>query len=192
MSKFYTASYQAKELCEEAKTSREKAKELNNEVLLKKREVIRLTKDLNHLQGIETKLKNEVEELKAGDIEKETRIAHLEGQVSKFTSSLEKACGETVAAFKKSDKYKNRLDNHYTAGYEDFRADAKEAFPELNFDTFKIPLAIESSLLATSSEDVNVVDDANNEVTQDDPKSGGNAPNGLSKWIYFFLRKFII
>ena len=192
MSKFYTTSYQAKELCEEAKTSKEKAKELNNEVLLKKGEVVRLTEDLNRLQGIETKLKNEIEELKADTIEKETRIAHLEGQVSKFTSSLEKACGEAVATFKKFDEYKNSLDSHYTVGYDDFRADAKEAFPELNFDTFKISLAIESSLLATSSEDVNVVDDANNEVTQDDPKSGGNDPNGLYKWIYFLLRKFII
>ena len=83
--------------------------------------------------------------------------------------------------FKKSDEYKNRLDSHYAASYEDFRADAKEAFPELNFDTFKIPLATESSSLTTSSVDVNVVDDANNEVTQDDPKFGGNAPSGLSK-----------
>ena len=49
-----------------------------------------MTEDLNRLQGIEMKLKNEVEELKADTIEKETRIAHLEGQVSKFTSSLEK------------------------------------------------------------------------------------------------------
>ena len=36
MSKFYTASCQAKELCEKAKTAKEKAKELNTEVLLKK------------------------------------------------------------------------------------------------------------------------------------------------------------
>ena len=140
-----------------------------------------MTEDLNRLQGIETKLKNEVEELKADAIEKETRIAHLEGQVSKFTSSLEKAYGEAVVAFKKFDEYKNHLDSHYVAGYEDFCVDAKKAFPELNFDTFKIPLATESSLLATSSKDVNVVDDANNKVTQDDPKSGGNVPSGLSK-----------
>ena len=75
---------------------------------------------------------------------------------------------------------------------KDFQANAKEAFLDLDFDTFKIALAAESSLLATSSEDVNMVDNANNEVTQDDPKSGGNAPSGLSKWIYFFLRNFII
>ena len=49
MSKFHTESYQAKELCEEAKMAKEKAQELNNKVLLKKGEVIRLTEDLNHL-----------------------------------------------------------------------------------------------------------------------------------------------
>ena len=165
MSKFYIASCQAKELYEEAKIAKEKAKDLNTEVLLKKGEVIRLTKDLSRLQGIETKLKNEVEELKADAIEKETRIAHLEGQVSEFTSSLEKACEEAVVAFKKSDEYKNLLDSHYATGYEDFRVDAKEAFLDLDFDTFKIPLTIESSLLVSSSKDVNVVDDTNNEVT---------------------------
>ena len=167
MSKFYTASTQAKELCEEAKTAREKNKELNKEVLLKKGEVIRLTEDLNRLYGVETRLKNEVEELKADSVEKETRIAHLEGQVSGFNSSLEKAREEAVAAFKKSDEYKNRLDSHYAVVYEDFRADAKEAFPDLDFDSLKIPLATESSLLPTSSEDINVVDDASYEVTQD-------------------------
>ena len=192
MSEFYTESCQAKELYEEAKTAKEKDKELNTEVLLKTREVIRLTEDLSHLQGIETKLKNEVEELKADTIEKETRIAHLEGKVSKFTLSLEKAREEAVVAFKKSDEYKNRLDSHYAAGYEDFRTDAKEAFPDLDFDTFQIPLATESSLLVTSFEDVNVVNDTNNEVTRDDSKSRSNAPNGLSKWIYFLLRKFIL
>ena len=75
MSKFYTATCQAKELATEAKT----AKELNNEVLLKKGEVLKLTEDFNRLQGSETKLKNEVEELKADNLEKDTRIVHLEG-----------------------------------------------------------------------------------------------------------------
>ena len=119
-------------------------------------------------------------------MEKETRIVYLEGQVSEFTSSLEKAREEVVAAFKKSDEYKNRLESHYAAGYEDFRVDAKEAFPDLDFDSLKIPLAMESSLLPTSSEDVNVVDDATNEVTQDAtvvskdvPKSGGDAAKGI-------------
>ena len=127
--------------------------------------MIRLTEDFSHLQGIEMKLKNKVEELRADTVEKETRIAHLEVQVSGFASSLEKAREEAVAAFKKFDEYKNHLDIYYAASYEDFHADAKEAFPNLNFDTFKIPLTIESSLLATSSEDVNTVEDSNNKVT---------------------------
>ena len=171
MSKFYTATCHAKELASEAKIDKDKAKKLSHEVLLKKGKVIRLTKDFNRLQGSETKLKNEVEELKADNLEKDTRIVHLEGQVLEFASSLEKAREEVIAAFKKSDEYKNRLDSHYAAGYENFRADAKEAYPDLDFNSFKLPLATESSLLQTSSEDVNIMDDANTKVTQDDPKT---------------------
>ena len=133
---------------------------MNNEVLLKKGEVIRLSKDLTHLQGIETKLKNEVEELKADTIEKETRITHLEGKVLWLTSSMEKAQKEAIAAFMRSDEFKVRLDRHYVFGYKDFRSDAKEAYLEIDFDSFKIPTTTESSLLLTSSEDINVVDDA--------------------------------
>ena len=158
MSKFYTATCQAKELATEAKMAKDKAKELNNEVLLKKGEVIRLTE----------------EELKADNLEKDTRIVHLEGQVSEFASSLEKAREEAIAAFKKSDEYKNCLDSHYAVGYKDFRADANEAYPDLDFNSFKLPLATKSSFLQMSSEDVNIMDDANNAVTQDNPKSGVN------------------
>ena len=50
MSKFYTATCQVKELAAEAKTAKEKAKELSNEVLLKKVEILRLTEDFNRLQ----------------------------------------------------------------------------------------------------------------------------------------------
>ena len=88
-----------------------------------------------------------------------------------FRSSLQKAREEFIAAFKRSDEYKNRLDSHYAAGYEDFHADAKEAYPDLDFSSFKLPLTTESSLLQTSSEDVNIMDDANTEVNQDDPKT---------------------
>ena len=122
-----------------------------------------------------------MEELKADNIEKDIRIVYLEGQVSEFVSSLEKAREEAIASFKKSNEYKSRLDSHYAAGYEDFRVDAKETFPDLDFDSFKLPLATESSVLQTSSKDVNIMADASNEVTQGDPKSRGNAPNGSSK-----------
>ena len=188
MSKFYTTSTQAKELYDQAKAAKEKSKKLNNEVLLKKGEVIKLTEELTRLPGIERKLKDEVEELKANSIEKDTRISHLEVKVQGFTSSMEKAQKEAIAAFMKSNEFKIHLDRHYVVGYEDFRSDAKEAYPEMDFDFFKIPTAVESSLPQTSSEDVNIMDDALTEPTQDvaetskdDPKSGDNAFSGLSQ-----------
>ena len=49
MSKFYTATCQTKELATEVKMAKDKAKELNNEILLKKGEVLRLTEDFNRL-----------------------------------------------------------------------------------------------------------------------------------------------
>ena len=105
----------------------------------------------------------------------------MKDKISGFVLSLEKAREEAIASFKKSDEYKGCLDSHYAAGYEDFHVDVKETFPDLDFDSFKLPLATESSVLQTSSEDVNVMDDASNEVTQGDPKTGGSAPNGSSK-----------
>ena len=48
--------------------------------------------------------------------------------------------------------------------------------PNLDFDSFKLPFATESSFLQTSFEGVNIMDNANNEVTQGDPKSGGSDP----------------
>ena len=129
-----------------------------------------------------------MEKFKANSIKKETRIIHLKVKVQGFTLSLEKAQKEAIAAFMKSDEFKNRLDRHYTAGYEDFRSDAKEAYPKMDFDSFKIPTTIESSLLQTSFEDVNIMDDDSTEPVQDatdsnkdNPKSGGNAPSGLSQ-----------
>ena len=100
----------------------------------------------------------------------------------------QKAREEAIATFKRSDEFKNRLDSHYVVGYKDFHADAKETYPDIDFDSFKIPLAIESSLLPTSSKDVNVVDNATTEIAQDataaskdNSKSGGDAISGLSQ-----------
>ena len=46
----------------------------------------------------------------------------------------------------KSNEFKIRLDRHYAPGYKDFCSDAKEAYPEMDFDSFEIPTAVESSL----------------------------------------------
>ena len=57
----------------------------------------------------------------------------------------------------------------------------------MDFNSFQIPTATESSLLQTRSEDVIVVDNASRkpskeaaELAKDDPKFGGNALSGLS------------
>ena len=47
----------------------------------------------------------------------------------------------------KSNDYTDRLDQYYAAGYEDFCSDAKEVYPEMDFDSFRIPISVESSLL---------------------------------------------
>ena len=53
------------------------------------------------------------------------------------------------------------MDKNYAAGFEDFRLDAAENFPNLDFSTIKLNLgAATSSLLQTSSKDVNIEDDA--------------------------------
>ena len=53
------------------------------------------------------------------------------------------------------------LDENYAAGFEDFRLDAVEHFPNTDFSVIKLNLgAATSSLLQTSSEDVNIEDDA--------------------------------
>ena len=73
---------------------------------------------------------------------------------------MEKAQKEAIAAFKRSNEFKTRLDRHYAASYEKFCFDAKEAYLEVDFDSFMIPTATESSLLPMSSKDINVVGDA--------------------------------
>ena len=133
-------STQAKKLCNEAKAAKEKSKELTNKVLLKKGEVIRQTKEVTHLLGIEIKLKNEVEELKADCVKKETCIGHLEVTIQELTSSLEKAQKEVIVAFMRSDEFKNLLDRHYSASYEDFHSDAKEAILRCILSPSRSPL----------------------------------------------------
>ena len=92
-----------------------------------------------------------MEELKVDSIEKETHITHLEVKVQEFTSSMEKAQKEAVTTFKRLNEFKTRLDRHYATGYKDLRFDAKEAYLEVDFDSFMIPTATDSSLLPASS-----------------------------------------
>ena len=80
-----------------------------------------------------------------------------------------------MAEFKSSKVYTDTLDRNYAAGFEDFRMDAIENFPEVDFSSIKLNLtSATSSLLQTGSDNVNVEDDASTQPPQDEPNV--NAP----------------
>ena len=116
-------------------------------------------------------LQNHVEELKTDTIEKDTRLDHLQKRNDELSTFLEKAKGDAVAEFKASKPFTDLLDTNYAVGFEDFRMEAIENFPEVDFTTIKLNLggAATSSLLQMSSEDINIEDDATTQLVQDDP-----------------------
>ena len=124
----------------------------------------------------ETKLQNLIEELKIDVVEKDTRLDHLQKKNNEMSTLLSKAKGDAVTKFKVSKQYTDLLDTNFAAGFEDFRMDAMENFPKVDFSSIKLNLAAATnSLLQTSSEDVNVEDDATTHPLQDDPNV--NAPS---------------
>ena len=117
-----------------------------------------------------------IEELKTKAMEKGTHLDHLQKRNDELSVLLSKAKEDAVVEFKASKQYIDLLDKNYAAGFEDFKANAMENFPEVDFSSIKLNLAaVASSLLQTSSEDVNVEDDASTQPAQDDPNA--NAPS---------------
>ena len=113
-----------------------------------------------------------IEELKTDAAKKGTRLDHLQKKNDELSVLLSKAKEDVVTNFKASKQYTDLLDANYATGFEDFRADAMENFPEVDFSSIKLNLATAtSSLLQTSSEDVNVEDDASTQPPQDDPNA---------------------
>ena len=97
-------------------------------------------------------LRNLNEELKTDILEKDTRLDHLQKRNNELSALLEKAKGDTVAEFQASKQFTDLLDENYAAGFEDFRLDAAENFPNLDFSSIKLNLgAATSSLIQTSS-----------------------------------------
>ena len=116
-------------------------------------------------------LQNFIEELKTDTIEKDIHLDHHQKRNDKLSTLLEKAKGDAVAEFKASKQFTDLLDTNYVAGFEDFRMKGMENFPEVDFSSIKLNLggAATSSLLQTSSEDINNEDDATTQPAQDDP-----------------------
>ena len=124
----------------------------------------------------EKELQNLVEELKANAVEKDTRLDHLQRENDELSTLLSNATVDAVAEFKSSTEYTKLLDANYAAGFEDFRMEAMENFPEVDFSSIKLNLAAAtSSLLQASSEEANVEDDATTLPPKDNPKA--NAPH---------------
>ena len=59
-----------------------------------------------------------------------------------------------------SSEFTDLLDKNYVVGFEDFCLDVVERFPEVDFSSIKLNIGAASSLIQTSSEDVNIEDDA--------------------------------
>ena len=93
-------------------------------------------------------LSNLVEELKADAVEKDTHLDHLQRKNDELSTLLSNAKVDVVAEFKSSNKYTKLLDANYAASFEDFKMEAMENFPEVDFSSIKLNLtAATSSLL---------------------------------------------
>ena len=122
-----------------------------------------------------TEHQNLIEELRADIVEKDTRLDHMQKKNDELGTLLSKVKDDAIVGFKASKEFTNLLDRNYIVGFEDFRLDVVENFPEVDFSSIKLNLnAASSSLLQTSSEDVNVEDDASTQPSKEDPKV--NAP----------------
>ena len=85
-----------------------------------------------------TKLQNLIKELKIDVVEKDTRLDHLQKKNNKLSTLLSKAKEDAVTEFKASKHYTDLLDTNYAAGFKDFRMDAMENFPEVDFSSIKL------------------------------------------------------
>ena len=96
-------------------------------------------------------LQNLVEELKADTIEKDTRLNHLQKRNDELNALLSKEKKDAVVEFRAFKQLTDLLDTNYAASFENFRMDAIENFPEVDFSSIKLNLgAATSSLLQTS------------------------------------------
>ena len=78
-------------------------------------------------------LQNLVKELKAVIVKKDTRLDYLQKKNDELSTLLKKAKKDVVVEFKASKQFTDLLDANYAAGFEDFRMDAKECFPKVEF-----------------------------------------------------------
>ena len=169
MSKFIAASRQAIDLDKTRILLEKRIKEVKNKSKRWAEIAAKAKEEAKELQ-------NQIEELKADAIEKDTCLDHFQKRNDELSALLKKAKEDAVVEFKVSKQYTDLLDTNYAARFEDFRMDAVENFPNIDFSSIKLNLggAPTSSLLQTSSEDINIEDDTTTQPHQDDQNT--NAP----------------
>ena len=155
MSKFIAASRQAIELDKTRILLETRIQEVKDESKNWAEVVAKAKDEAKELQNL-------VEELKIDAIKNDTHLDHLQKRNDELSTFLEKVKEDAIAEFKASKQYTDLLDTNYVAGFEDFRIEAMENFPEVDFSSIKLNLggAATSSFLQTSSEDINIEDDA--------------------------------
>ena len=113
-------------------------------------------------------LQNLVEELRDDVVKKVTCLEHLQKRNDELSTLLTKAKEDTVVDFRVAKKFNDLLDTNYAVSLENFRMDAIENFLEVDFSSIKLNRTVAtSSLIQTSSKDINVEDDATTQPAQD-------------------------
>ena len=154
MSKFIVASRQATDLDKTRILLEKTIKEVKDESKVWAEVAAKAKEEAKELRNLNEELKTDV-------LEKDTRLDHLQKRNNELSALLEKAKGDAVAEFQASKQFTDLLEKNYAAGFEDFRLDAAENFPNLDFSSIKLNLgAATSSFIQTSLEDVNIEDDA--------------------------------
>ena len=168
MSKFIAASRQATKLDKTRILLETRIQEIRDECKKWAKVAAKAKEEVAEQQNL-------IGELRTNIAEKDTRLDQLHKKNDELSSLLSQAKEDAVAEFKASKEYTDCLGEHYAIGFEDFRMDTMENFPEVDFSSIKLNLvAATSSLLQANFEDVNVKDDATTQLTQDNPNI--NAP----------------
>ncbi|XP_075662996.1 uncharacterized protein LOC142632492 [Castanea sativa] len=147
MSKFIAASRQATELDRTRLLLERRIKEVKDECKS-------WAETAAEAKDAAKDLLNLVEELKADVVEKDSRLDHFQKKTDELSNSLVRAKDEAVEEFGAS-ALTDLLDANYAAGFEDFRMEAKEKFPEVDFSPIVLQLG----------------DDASTKPAEDDPNA---------------------
>ena len=167
MSKFIAASRQAIELDKARILLEKRIKEVKDESKVWAEVATKAKAKAKELQNLNKELNMDI-------LEKDTRLDHLQKMNNELSALLEKAKGDAIVEFQAFKQFTDLLDKNYVVGFEDFRLDATKNFPNLDFSSIKLNLgAATSSLLQTSSDDMNIEDDTSTLPPPADAKDDG-------------------